>query len=1401
MAVIRSPFSRVPKPVDTSGPAEYYRKVLGRDISDILPSNVSAPDEDVQPAEMPVALPSASKPFDFSKLIDAPDVSAGGDRVSTAQTQRQTDWTSRQTGPEGLEGLVKLLPDRAERAVRQAGATFTEGLARAIATPGRVIQSFVDELVAEPMSGDLPDLFEFVTQVFDFENFNPEYRPIEDIGNLFDKEWGKSGFTSGVDTLLNLSAQIASDPITYTTLSPLKYQGTAGRAAAAQDFLGSRVAAGLDDAAKARYAADIQRYGEYALPTQVRSALVQEGVFAQGGIRVAGQVIPGTAEIAAPLSQRIGAARAGLGDRFSRAATVTMPGSTQMLAGVARGETLSSSQILSAFAAHSAAVNAKANAGALGARLAGEHESYVRSVAGLTDDQQRQLINHLEGVEEAFDPVVRQLADDYTTRSRMMLDESNALQREVSEAHGLRLEEVPTRENWFHRTFSQGWRNLSASPSRRSRDAVKRVAADLGVDVRTLRKRAGFTMSRKNMTTFLGEPLVYGGRSTVELNDIAERVVGVRIFEENVGKNLQSYMKDIVSKFQRESFINHLFRVAPTRIKPLLSTAPSARKVSKVIDQLEAGLRTINRELTGNTGSARVAGEQYLKDVLATAQEIVTPGFRNTRKARKAEKVLRERVAVLRQEVEELRAAADLSTSELLDEFESVVRPLQAKLDSLQAAIDRGEGEIAAAYEWLMRRHVELFPDVAVRPTSVNQLAAEVSDYATQNLSGAARSSALRAAETRRAAAVRRGATVDVDGETVGLSAAKAQAGAQRRAVSKAESEFRKKLAADPASRGLRVTENRLNREAAKLDAKAALAGAWERWVAEIGNPYLFDISQIRRLFDEMPSASDSYEMTAAWLRKVEGTMGNMLRAGYSEPELDALSRVMSQLLAGEADLATQQLSIAQARKLEQSVRKGLVDGDWVRDVESGWVGIESLNAQIPRELAEVLNNTDYGDLLGDFLAKVKDPNVRGYMGEMYDTLLAYFKNTAVLTIGFTVRNAMTGVFNNIVYATTPAQFRQGVTFAKNVTRYGLNRALDMAPQGQRARYQAAFDMVVATGGGRNVDEVIPVVGRQRGQFDNRVVQLGYNVGDMVFRPFAGRVGAGARRGNEAVELGIRLPLALNAVDQGFSLEAGAARIARVQFDYTDLSTADRFIKRFIPFWVFASRNIPLQLVNQALRPSAYLAYQRMRDAGGEYDPSLPRWRAQSGPLRIGEWYLDLDLPFQSVSSDIAGLTGLSGLLGQAAPFIRTPVEYVTGQRIAFGTAYPYSEQYRKAGVTDLPGMLLAIASGEGETLLEEGLIKGSRQDVAAGALPALANVQRYLAAIIEAAGIEGGQRVVGGPETYYERDPFGTLRKAVGLDLFKLTEEEKSKERARLQRELSELKREEARIKRASQG
>ena len=120
-------------------------------------------------------------------------------------------------------------------------------------------------------------------------------------------------------------------------------------------------------------------------------------------------------------------------------------------------------------------------------------------------------------------------------------------------------------------------------------------------------------------------------------------------------------------------------------------------------------------------------------------------------------------------------------------------------------------------------------------------------------------------------------------------------------------------------------------------------------------------------------------------------------------------------------------------------------------------------------------------------------------------------------------------------------------------------------------------------------------------------------------------------------------------------------------------------------------------------------------------------------------------------------------------------------------------------GALDLPGALLGIASGDVDAV-SQGLIKESRQDVAMGALPAFANAQRYIAAILQAVGTEDAARLIaGGPERDYKEDADRyAITKALGLDLYKLTEEGKSGERARIIRELTDLQREESRMKAA---
>ena len=73
-----------------------------------------------------------------------------------------------------------------------------------------------------------------------------------------------------------------------------------------------------------------------------------------------------------------------------------------------------------------------------------------------------------------------------------------------------------------------------------------------------------------------------------------------------------------------------------------------------------------------------------------------------------------------------------------------------------------------------------------------------------------------------------------------------------------------------------------------------------------------------------------------------------------------------------------------------------------------------------------------------------------------------------------------------------------------------------------------------------------------------------------------------------------RLAMALNSMYRGATPEQAMARIAKFHFDYTEMSDLDRMARRFIPFWTFMSRNLPLQLEQMFTNPRMYLQYQNL---------------------------------------------------------------------------------------------------------------------------------------------------------------------------------------------------------------
>ena len=1344
------------------------------------------------------------------------------------------------------KGLFELLPSKVEDPIKEGTSEFFRKAGFGVTTPFRAVQSYAKELTDVFDEGQTVSIADWARQSIDAD-FDPEYKPIQDTAKaLFDKDISTNGWVSGVDTALDLGVRIGADPVTWFTLTPLKYQSAGGRSAASQDFLNSVTAIPLDDAVKAQYAADIYRYGPNYLPTGVRESLVREGVLEPAGIRFAGQTIPGTGVVSETLGAGISATRARIGDiGGGTAATAMTPGSLVGLTDIARNADLTADQVLDAFAIHASTLQAKADARKLAADLSGDNDRWLRRADRLTDEENRLVVDYAEGIIDDVPENLREVAEAYR---RMTRDEGlaifNAQRADISQRRGLRLDEVTPRENWFHRTFSSGAKTLFRRGGRKSNLALAQVRNAFKVGRTDLGRVEGFTLARTDMDTFLGVKLVYGGRSTTELNDIFMAKYGVPLFENRVGVNARAYASSLVDLFERQAFIDNLFRLRPSQIKPLLSTAPSAQEVRKVIDGFESSLRGIDRLITGTSeGTAKAGAKDFLQSIIAGIRKVSDPGFRESAKFRQAVKRLRGRLVELENQIAEASAKAARATADAQDEFLTTVGPLEARIKSLRAAIDAGDGEIVLAEDWLKAKYAQVFLDTAGMPSGVAGIADRLDKWALQNLSGAALKSNRQAIARRRAQAVKRGRQIDVDGTPENLSAARKELEQKQKQVTAAESKLNRIVANDPDVKHLRSLEQKRDSIAAKLDVKAALAGAWDRWEQEIGILYRFDMAKIRAIIDEMPGArvratqavdpadlpvgnrvqedldavfsrvfpegggakppvkpppgelQPSTEQSVAWLEKVETTMRNLESYGLDEGELDTLTRVMSQLFSLEADASQIQLSAVKAAELEDRVRQGLMDGDWVRDLETGWKGIEALQTQMSPELSRAIVGETEGEFIDTALRMLGDPTNRNAFMDLYDANLRYFKSTAILTIGFTLRNAVTAAMNNLVYSVTGKQATEGLKFGWNVWRYGPRRALEMVPEAQRPRYEKAWSIVVATGGGKMVDEIAPVIGRNRNRFDNKILNAGYIAGDYVFRPLQGRLSAGARRLNENVEIGVRMPLALNAVDQGFSLEAGAARIAKVQFDYTDLSALDRVAKRIIPFWIFASRNIPLQIINQAVRPGPYRAYETLRQAGDPNDDRLPRWRAAQQGIPIGDWFLNLDLPFVNLGEEMNLLTSLSGLTGQISPLPRALAEYITGQRIAFGSSYPYSEDYRRMGITDAPGALLSLLSERGGPV-QQGIVKEKDVQVVGGMLPALQNIQRYIAAFGNAVGRgDEFQRVLGGPETYYERPALEAGLKAIGVDLYKPREVDRSSERRSIIAEINDLMREQGRI------
>lgn len=608
--------------------------------------------------------------------------------------------------------------------------------------------------------------------------------------------------------------------------------------------------------------------------------------------------------------------------------------------------------------------------------------------------------------------------------------------------------------------------------------------------------------------------------------------------------------------------------------------------------------------------------------------------------------------------------------------------------------------------------------------------------------------------------------TVRVGRETLTERQATGRVTSEQRKLANKERELNRALDSDPVLKQVPKEQRTLDKLATVFDTAKTVVAEREAWQQNVLPLLEADVARITQLIDQGNAKFPDVQAAMRWaenVRDISYQLNNPAVFDMNPQLAQAWERTTKALFAQEAQLAELEARIVVADDVAKRLESAQVGAQMAKDVLDGWVELERLGVQIPRELR---------DEMFAGVRRLESPREWGNLMRYYYSYQRFFKTYAISTPGFIVRNSMTSAFNNLVAGVRASDQSDAVKFATVYFREGLDGALKWAERrGQRARFEQAFEAVTRAGGGQAIDELIPMVkGRGSRAYNNWYTR-------------------GFQRANEASEIAARMGLALDATTRGLSIEENAARIARYHFDYSDISQLDAIAKAFIPFWTFASRNVQLQLVNRILRPNLYNRWEDVKELGPEVDDEdWPIYLRDRGVIPLSATsYLAPDLPQNDLVEQARRLSDPVLLLSQANPLIRTAAETVSNRSLAFD--YPYSTKQQELGVTDWPsalvGELLDVASfgRTNRSRPTQGTATAFVKELVPSMVPPLQQAQRYIQAAASAAGASPEtQAAIGGRESYRQRDPLAVLATYLGIPYQTLTPEQLQSELRRRQ-------------------
>lgn len=475
-----------------------------------------------------------------------------------------------------------------------------------------------------------------------------------------------------------------------------------------------------------------------------------------------------------------------------------------------------------------------------------------------------------------------------------------------------------------------------------------------------------------------------------------------------------------------------------------------------------------------------------------------------------------------------------------------------------------------------------------------------------------------------------------------------------------------------------------------------------KQWTPELEADLVNEIAAMVLHLRNIPDQGISVGANAAWVRQAEQMMSNITR--IQDPAVsEAYGRVVKLLLADETALSKLDSEIYEKSMELYLTEMGDRGGRFVYDMaDEGWSALEQLGVQMPTDLLERWRPN---------IKKLENDEEWKTFVKALGRQQGYWKKYVTNTLGFLVRNGYSGTFMNYADGVSGKHLLEGAKWAgkqgpvlrnesnwrksgKSYSKWMEEAGIDVSNPAAVEEANMVMEIVYATSRGVNTDNAMPVVDRWKVTkfLDKNKQTAKWRLGDNPYlNLFTTK--------NDYVERALRIPMALDSVRQGHTFEEAVARISRVHFDYGDLSKMDEAAKSVIPFWIWTSRNIPLQVTQVMTRPKAYYQYEKLQnnfpvdidDPNTPEDEGMvvPKWIMDYRPLQVGLGsVLRPDLPHQRMRNQLEGLL-TPKVAGNLTPVLRVPIELFWAKRQLGLDVGPFKERAETRGYEKYVAQLL----------------------------------------------------------------------------------------------------------------